>query len=131
MGITAIATLLFLASLLMWVRALSAIRAHAVPTGGDFFRLSILSVIFPLVFGVFLALVGVGLLRLRNWARFAAMLIIFVGAGAELPLLVRAATHFDWRVFLGAVEFLARLLAVWYLFRSASVDHFLKRTSTA
>jgi hypothetical protein len=85
-----------------------------------------ITVVVPFFFGAICLLISWGLFRLYNWARFIAMLLIFAGAGAELPFLVMAALHYR-RVFVwGILEFLCLLIVVWYLFKATTADKFLK-----
>ena len=63
------------------------------------------------------AVIAWGLLRLKEWARFLAMLTIALWAGARLPLYLSHAKHFDFSYSLIVAEELIDLFTIWYLFR--------------
>ena len=75
-------------------------------------------------------LVAWGLLRLKEWARFLAMLAIAIWAGERLPLYLLRPRRFDGSYFLIVAEELIDLFAVWYLFRLSTAKHFGKPAKT-
>ena len=84
-----------------------------------------------LIFGLGLSLTAWGLFRLWEWARFTAMLIIFVAVGARIPLFLLRTKQFDVSFFLILCEELFDSFVVWYLFRSATAKHFSRVIKTA
>ncbi len=83
-------------------------------------------VALPFVFGAVLLSTGWGLFRLHNWARFTAMLVLVVTAGAELPQLVIGVSHGFGLAFAGLLEFFLHLKIVWYLFKQSTAEKFLQ-----
>jgi hypothetical protein len=61
------------------------------------------------------ALVGWGLYRLRNWARWCAILIMVFGIAGSVPAVSAAARDLTWRFFLYGGQIMARVVIVWYL----------------
>ena len=84
-----------------------------------------------LFFGAAFSLIAWGLFRLREWARFCGMLVIFVALGARLPLYLLGPRRFDTSFFLILAEELLELVAVWYLFRSPTAKHFARPAEAA
>ena len=82
--------------------------------------------ILSILLGAGFELLAWGLFRLWNWARVAAMFLIFVVVGARLPFLWLRMSQLNTAFFWQIAEILFDLLVVWYLFRSATADHFLR-----
>jgi hypothetical protein len=61
------------------------------------------------------ALVGWGLYRLRNWARWCAILIMVIGVAASVPAVSAAARDLTWRFFFYGVQIMVRVVIAWYL----------------
>jgi hypothetical protein len=61
------------------------------------------------------ALVGWGLYRLRNWARWCAILIMVIGIAGSVPAVSAAARDLTWRFFFYGVQIMARIVVAWYL----------------
>jgi hypothetical protein len=61
------------------------------------------------------ALVGWGLYRLRNWARWCAILLMVIGIAGSVPAVSAAARTLTWRFFFYGVQIMARVVVAWYL----------------
>jgi|SRR5271163_4069449 len=61
------------------------------------------------------ALVGWGLYRLHNWARWCAIVIMVIGIAGSVPAVSAAARDLTWRFLLYGVQIMARVVIVWYL----------------
>ena len=83
-----------------------------------------------LVFAAGFGLIACGLLRLKEWARFAAMLVIAIWAGERLPLYLLQPKHFDLSYGLIVLEEVIDLFAVWYLFRFVTARYFSRAEKT-
>jgi hypothetical protein len=61
------------------------------------------------------ALVGWGLYRLRNWARWCAILLMVIGIAGSVPAVSAAARDLTWRFFFYGVQIMVRVVIAWYL----------------
>jgi len=61
------------------------------------------------------ALVGWGLYRLRNWARWCAIVIMVIGIAGSVPAVSAAARDLTWRFWLYGVQIMVRVVIAWYL----------------
>jgi hypothetical protein len=61
------------------------------------------------------ALVGWGLYRVRNWARWCAILLMVIGVAGSVPAVSAAARDLTWRFFFYGVQIMARIVVAWYL----------------
>jgi len=61
------------------------------------------------------ALVGWGLYRLRNWARWCAILIMVIGVAGSVPAISAAARDLTWRFVFYGVQIMVRVVIAWYL----------------
>jgi len=62
------------------------------------------------------ALVGWGLYRLRNWARWCAVLIMVIGIAGSVPAVSAAARDLTWRFFFFyGGQIMVRVVVAWYL----------------
>jgi len=61
------------------------------------------------------ALVGWGLYRLRNWARWCALLIMVIGVAGSVPAVSAAARDLTWRFFFYGGQIMVRVVVAWYL----------------
>jgi hypothetical protein len=74
------------------------------------------------------ALVGWGLFRLHNWARWCAIVILVLGIAGSVPAVSAAARDLGWRFFAYGVQILVRIVIVWYLTASPElVDAFVQK----
>jgi multidrug transporter EmrE-like cation transporter len=80
---------------------------------------------FLLASGV-LGLVGWGLLRLSNWARWAAIAIGFVGVVMLVPAVSAAAVDLRVSLVWGGLGIMVRVMIVWYLFQEPIKEAFTK-----
>jgi hypothetical protein len=67
------------------------------------------------------ALVGWGLYRLRNWARWCAIVIMVIGIAGSVPAVSAAARDLTWRFFFYGVQIMARVVIAWLLVASSEV----------
>jgi hypothetical protein len=67
------------------------------------------------------ALVGWGLYRLRNWARWCAMALMVIGVAGSVPAVSAAARDIDWRFFFYGAQMMVRIVIAWYLAASPEV----------
>jgi len=81
-----------------------------------------------LLFGAGYALIGWGLFRLQNWARWTAMLIMAVGVAALVPRISMA--ELGLPVFWYGFQIALRVAVGWYLAQAPSViDAFARPAS--
>jgi hypothetical protein len=67
------------------------------------------------------ALVGWGLYRLHNWARWCAIVIMVIGIAGSVPAVSAAAMDLTWRFWFYGVQIMARVVIVWLLVASPEV----------
>ncbi len=80
-----------------------------------------------LIVGTAWGLLGWGLFRLNNWARWAAMLACVVGIAAAVPA-VSSAADIPGMIWPSGVGIMLRAAVVWYLLQAPSVvDGFTKK----
>jgi hypothetical protein len=74
------------------------------------------------------ALVAWGLYRLRNWARWCAMVLMVIGIAGSVPAVSAAARDLTWRFFLYGTEIMVRIVIAWLLAASPDVvDAFVRK----
>ena len=74
--------------------------------------------IFFLIFGAIDALVGVGLLKLKSWARTTAIVLSAIGACFQLFGLLGSLSHFNVGSFVMTLIVLSiQALIIWYLLK--------------
>ncbi|MGA8212849.1 MAG: hypothetical protein WB799_04605 [Candidatus Sulfotelmatobacter sp.] len=74
------------------------------------------------------ALVGWGLFRLRNWARWCAILIMVIGIAGSVPAVSAAARDLTWRFLLYGVQIMVRVVIAWYLAASPElIEAFMRK----
>lgn len=83
-----------------------------------------------LVVGVLWALVAWGLFRLRDWARWAAQIVLAIGVAWTLPMMYFNQVRFGWRMVADIAELALRALAIGYLFAPKVMDAFLNKRTT-
>jgi hypothetical protein len=72
------------------------------------------------------ALVGWGLYRLRNWARWCAVVLMVIGVAGSVPAVSSAARDLTWRFFWYGAQIMVRVVIAWYLAASPElVEAFL------
>jgi hypothetical protein len=128
LGVTAIAALLFLIA--AYLATVGSLRL-AFP---DAIRLSLgapllhgLEISGPYMFllgAVVAAIVAYGLLRLKNLARRAAILIGMAGIVLLIPKLSGDAADLSVRLFVTGFAVMIRVAIVWYLWQSTTAEKF-------
>ncbi|MGB6800677.1 MAG: hypothetical protein WBE31_00310 [Candidatus Sulfotelmatobacter sp.] len=74
------------------------------------------------------ALVGWGVYRLRNWARWCAILLMVIGIAGSVPAVSAAARDLTWRFWFYGVQIMVRVVVAWYLAASPEVvDAFTRK----
>jgi hypothetical protein len=74
------------------------------------------------------ALVGWGLSRLRNWARWCAILIMVIGIAGSVPAVSAAARDLTWRFWFYGAQIMVRVVIAWYMFASPElVEAFVRK----
>jgi len=127
-GVTAIAVLLFAASaylaVLGFIRlaspesvslSLGAPLLHGLEVSGPY--------MFLMAAGV-AAIVGFGLLRLKNLARRAAIVIGMAGVVMLVPKLSADAAELSLRLLLAGFAVMVRVAIVWYLWQNWTAEKF-------
>lgn len=130
-GVTAISALFLLAAVYLWTIAvvkLIAPEAISLMSGAQLmYGLELAGPYMALLVGSGWALVGWGLFRLHNWARWAAMLVMTVGIAWLVPKISAAdlgvpVLWYGWQIAL-------RTAAAWYLAQApAVIDSFNKKS---
>jgi hypothetical protein len=67
------------------------------------------------------AFVGWGLYRLRNWARWCAILLMAIGVAGSVPAVSAAARDLTWRFFFYGFQIMVRIVIAWLLAASPEV----------
>jgi hypothetical protein len=74
------------------------------------------------------ALIGWGLYRLRNWARWCAILIMVIGIAGSVPAVSAAARDLTWRFWFYGAQIMVRVVIAWYMFASPElVEAFVRK----
>lgn len=122
-GVTAIAVLFFLAAFYLWTIAavkLLAPEAISLMRGAPFmYGLELAGPSMALLVGAAWALVGWGLFRLHNWARWAAMLVMTIGIASLVPKISMAQLGVPMLWY--GLQIALRAAAAWYLAQSPAV----------
>jgi len=127
-GVTAIAFVFFLAAVYLGsigVFMLAFPGAVSMAMGAPI--LSGLEVAGPYVFllmGGVGALIGLGLLRLNNWARRAAIVVAIVGLIMLIPTVSAAAVDFRASLLWSGLGIILRAMIVWYLYQTPVAERF-------
>src|SRR5207245_6834294 len=103
-----------------WSITRGAPLLHGLELGGPY---------APLLVGAAWALIGWGLLRLYDWARLAAMLVIISGVGVLVARFALNASRFRSSLVWEGLEVFMRVAVVWYLFRTPVAEQFSKSGS--
>ena len=69
-------------------------------------------------------IVGIGMLRLNNYARRAAILIAVAGIVMLIPKMSAAAVDISAGLFIVAIQVIVRVMLVWYLWQKWTADEF-------
>jgi hypothetical protein len=131
-GVTAISVLFFAAALYLWTIAIVKLLAPGAITlmsGAQLmYGLELAGPYMALLVGSGWALVGWGLFRLHNWARWAAMLVMVVGVAWLVPKISMA--ELGVPVLWYGLQIALRAAVAWYLAQApAVIDAFAPTTS--
>jgi len=122
-GVTAISALFFLAAIYLWTIAavkLVAPEAISLMSGSQFmYGLELAGPYMALLVGAGWALVGWGLFRLHNWARWAAMLVITISIASLVPKI--SAAELGVPLLWYGLQIALRAAAAWYLAQAPAV----------
>lgn len=128
-GIPAIASILLLASAYLLIIALVLLLAPGafplVLGAPLLFGLELAGPYMFLLVGALGALLGWGLLRLNNWARWAAILAALAGVVMLVPTVSGAVVYFDFeKLAWGGLGIMIRVAMTWYLFQEPVKEQF-------
>lgn len=122
-GVTAISALFVLAAIYLWAIALVKLlapEAISLMSGAQFmYGLELAGPYMALLVGAGYALVGWGLFRLHNWARWAAMLVMVLGVAALVPAISMA--ELDLPMFWYGLPIALHVAVGWYLAQAPAV----------
>lgn len=129
-GVTGIAVLFFAAAVYLWVIGLVKLLAPdaiSLMRGAPLmYGLELAGPYMTLLVGSGYALVGWGLLRLHNWARWAAMAMMVLGVAALVPRISMA--ELGVPVLFYGLQIALRVAVGWYLAQAPVViDSFLQK----
>jgi hypothetical protein len=130
-GVTAIAALFGLAAIYLWTIGmvkLLAPNAISLMSGASLmYGLELAGPYMALLVGSGWALVGWGLFRLHNWARWAAMLVMTIGIAWLVPKISMA--EIGVPILWSGLQIALRAAAAWYLAQApAVIDSFARKS---
>lgn len=130
-GVTAIAALFGLAAIYLWTTGmvkLLAPNAISLMSGASLmYGLELAGPYMALLVGTGWALVGWGLFRLHNWARWAAMLVMTIGIAGLVPKISMA--EIGVPILWAGLQIALRAAAAWYLAQApAVIDSFARKS---
>jgi hypothetical protein len=74
------------------------------------------------------ALVGWGLYRLQNWARWCGIVLMVLGIAGSVPAVSAAARDINWRFFWYGIQIKVRIVIGWFLAASPElVEAFVRK----
>ncbi len=130
-GATIIAILFLAAAVYFWIGAATLLVAPGIvpPFTQRTLRHALtLTGPYPsLLVGVGYAIVGWGLFRLKNCARWAAILLMTVGGAFMLPGLMLAAIAFRWSTIWLGLQIVLRAVGVFHLLGDETRDIFVRQ----
>jgi hypothetical protein len=122
-GVTVISVLFFLAAIYLWtigVVKLLAPEAISLMSGAPLmYGLELAGPYMAMLVGTGYALVGWGLFRVHNWARWAAMLVMVVAVAALVPKISMA--ELGVPVLWYGLQIALRAAVTWYLAQAPAV----------
>jgi len=122
-GVTAISILFFAAAIYLWtIGAVMLLEPGAISlmSGAPLmYGLELAGPYMALLVGCGWALVGWGLFRLHNWARWAAMLVMTIGIAWLVPKI--SAAEIGWPLLWYGLQIAVRAAAAWYLAQAPAV----------
>src|ERR1700721_1277588 len=130
-GVTAIGALFGLAAIYLWTIGmvkLLAPNAISLMSGASLmYGLELAGPYMALLVGTGWALVGWGLFRLHNWARWAAMLVMTIGIAWLVPKISMA--EIGVPILWSGLQIALRAAAAWYLAQApAVIDSFARKS---
>src|ERR1700693_3819047 len=130
-GVTAIAALFGLAAIYLWTIGmvkLLAPNAISLMSGASLmYGLELAGPYMALLVGTGWALVGWGLFRLHNWARWAAMLVMTIGIAWLVAKMSMA--EIGGAILWSGLQIALRAAAAWYLAQApAVIDSFARKS---
>ena len=130
-GVTAIAALFGLAAIYLWTIGmvkLLAPNAISLMSGASLmYGLELAGPYMALLVGTAWALVGWGLFRLHNWARWTAMLVMTIGIAWLVPKISMA--EIGVPILWSGLQIALRAAAAWYLAQApAVIDSFARKS---
>lgn len=131
-GVTVITSFFLLAAIYLWtigIVMLAAPGAISLMSGHQFmYGLELAGPYMALLVGCGWALVGCGLFRLHNWARWAAMIVMALGVGSLIPRVSMA--ELGMPILWSGLQMALRVAVAWYLAQAPAVlDAFVPRAS--
>jgi hypothetical protein len=132
-GVTVISSLLFLPAIYLWtigVVKLLAPEAISLMSGAQLmYGLELAGPYMAMLVGTSYALIGWGLFRLHNWARWAAMLVMVVAVASLVPKISMA--ELGVPVLWYGFQIALRAAVAWYLAQAPVViDAFAAKSLT-
>lgn len=129
-GVTVLSVLFFAAAIYLWTIAmvkLIAPEAVSLMSAADLmYGLALAGPYMAMLVGVAYALVGWGLFRMHNWARWIAMLVMVIGVASLVPRISMA--DLGVPVFWYGLQIALRVAVGWYLAQApAVVDAFVAK----
>jgi len=122
-GVTGVSILFFAAAIYLWaisVVKLVAPDAITLMSGAQFmYGLELAGPYMALLIGCGYALVALGLFRMNNWARWAAMMVMVVGVAWLVPKISMA--ELGVPVLWYGMQIALRAAAAWYLAQAPAV----------
>jgi hypothetical protein len=122
-GVTVLSVLFFAAALYLWTIAvvkLLAPEAVSLMSGAPLmYGLALAGPIMALLVGAAYGLVGWGLFRMHNWARWVAMLVMVIGVASLVPRISMA--ELGVPVFWYGLQIALRVAVGWYLAQAPAV----------
>ena len=121
--VTAISVLFFVAAIFLWtVGAVKLLAPNAISlmcASPFMYGLELAGPYMVLLIGTGWALIGWGLFRLRNWARWAAMVVMVISVAALVPKISLA--EIGAALLWYGLQIALRAAAAWYLAQAPAV----------
>ena len=122
-GVTVLSVLFFAAAIYLWTIAvvkLIAPEAVSLMSAADLmYGLALAGPYMAMLVGAAYALVGWGLFRMHNWARWVAMLVMVIGVASLVPRISMA--DLGVPVFWYGLQIALRVAVGWYLAQAPAV----------
>jgi hypothetical protein len=130
-GVIAISILFALAAIFLWtfgvVKLLSPEAVSLMSASPLMYGLELAGPFMALLIGIVYAVVGWGLFRLHNWARWGAMAVITIGVASLVPKI--SVAEIGAPILWYGLQIAVRVAAAWYLAQApAVIDAFAGKT---